>query len=248
MNPFTDRHASNLSLLFTAQKKQIRARVPAKADAFDKRIDDDFMSPMKRTLDVLYDLRTSTRYAKPRDEQRRYAYDFTKDRLTKLRADTVDALEAQRQKREAAVLTSKKTTSDPALALVQEMQRQEVRRELRTLDPLTLSVRLNRPLEPKRATRCSPPSRAIRLPLPVAHRSSVPTCCGIRALRTRLPLIPRSGNWRCFATRTEFCLGAVEQTLLEATGLTKAEISTDPSTPVDKRQSFRVSTGEPVTT
>lgn len=142
MNPFTDRHASNLSLLFTAQKKQIRARVPAKADAFDKRIDDDFMSPMKRTLDVLYDLRTSTRYAKPRDEQRRYAYDFTKDRLTKLRADTVDALEAQRQKREAAVLTSKKTTSDPALALVQEMQRQEVRRELRTLDPLTLSVRL----------------------------------------------------------------------------------------------------------
>jgi hypothetical protein len=156
--------------------------------------------------------------------------------------------EAQRQKREAAVLTSKKTTSDPALALVQEMQRQEVRRELRTLDPLTLSVRLKQAA----GTEAGDALLAAIESDPIAAAGGAPIV-GADVLRdTRaahaLAADPALGELAMLRDAYEFCLGAVEQTLLEATGLTKAEISTDPSTPVDKRQSFRVSTGEPVTT
>jgi hypothetical protein len=229
LSTFTDRHASNLALLLTSKRKQVREQLPHLADAYDKRITDDLIAPATRALDRIDDIRTSNRYTNTREELRLYAHSFSDERLAKLRADTVTKLEAQRQAREAAIRAPKKTTGDPATALVQELQRQEIRRELRTLDPLTLTVRLKQ--------SAGTPAGDVLLDAiesdPIAAAGGAPIV-GADVLReTReaaaLAADPQLGELAQLRDAYQFAIGAVEQTLLDATGLSKAEVATPPT-------------------
>lgn len=250
MSNFTNQHLSNLDLLLNAKMKQVREQLPTLADAFDKRTRDEIRRPLSLVLEQIESIRTSGRYSPEgtRTELRLAARGFTEQKLATLRADTVERLEGQRHARQEAVLAPKRIEKDPALALVHELRLQEVRRELRTLDPLALQVRLRQAATTEAGDLLLDAIESD----PIAKAGGTPIV-GADVLRdTKAKMAtaadPQLGELAMLRDAYQFVIGAAAQTILAASGLSKAELATDPTpAPRERPRATLVSTGEPVT-
>jgi hypothetical protein len=248
MSQFTDKHTSDLTLQTSAIIKQIRDTQPTLADAFEKRIRDDIERPVAMAVEKTESIRSSGRLTPEGDRiERRLNAHGTMERLAKVRTATVDKIEAQRLAREAALLAPKDTAKDPALALVHELRLQEVRRDLRALDPLTLQVRLKQAATSEHGTLLL---EAIESdPIAAAGGAPIASTDALREARAAMALAadPQLGELALLRDAYQFCLGAAEQVVLAASGLTKLEVMTADQTPAaDDRKPYLVSTGKEV--
>jgi hypothetical protein len=144
------------------------------------------------------------------------------------------------------LLKPKPTTKDPALAMVHELQLREVRDHLRTLDPLVLATRLRQTATTDAGSLLL---EAIESdPIAAAGGPPIVSPDVVRDTRTAMALAadPELGELATLRDAYSFCIGAAEQTILEATGLTKLEIATDTTPATDNRKAVLVGSGKEV--
>ena len=249
MSKFTATHLNSFDLLRNAKIKQVKEQLPSLADAYVKR-SDDLRRDFSLVIEQIESIKTSGRFSPDgtRTELRLATRGFTEQKLAQLRKDTVDKLETQRSQRQEALLAPKKTSKDPALALIHELQLQEVRRELRTLDPLVLQTRLKLAATTEagdlllEAIESDPVSKAGGTPIVGADV--------LRDAKAQMAMAadPQLSEIAMLRDAYSFLLGATENMILEASGLSTLEVSTDPTPakPASQAQPFLVSTGQPV--
>jgi hypothetical protein len=248
MSAFTDKHKNDLQILTASTRKRLRDTQPTHADAFDKHLVDDIVGPAAMAIEKLDAVRTSGRYSQDgeRKERRLGAHGFVVEHLGKVRAATVEKIESQRAAREAALLKPKPTTKDPALAMVRELQQRELRDHLRTLDPLTLATRL------KQTATTDAGSLLLEAiesdPIAAAGGPAIVPADVVRDTRTAMALAadPELGELATLRDAYSFCIGAAEQVVLAASGLSKLEVVTDTTPATDNRKPVLVSTGQEV--
>lgn len=248
MSKFTDKHKSDLSLQLDAVMRRIREAHPTLADSFEKRVREDIERPVGMAVEKVESIRSSGRLTPEGDRaERRLNAHGTIEGLSKVRAATVEKVEAQRVARESALLAPKNNTKDPALALVHELRLQQIREHLRKLDPLDLQVRLQQ--------NAATESGALLLeaiesdPIAAAGGSPIASTDVLRDTRAAMALAadPQLGELAVIRDAYKFCLGVAEQVVLAASGLSAVEVATDSTPPaVDDRKPYLVSTGEEV--
>jgi hypothetical protein len=242
MSQFTDKYRNDLKLLLDTPTKTVN---PKYLDAFAKRIA-ELQRQFSAYLDKQESIATSGRFS-PDGEllERRLAARPFKELLTKARAETVDKLDAQLAEQRAAALKPKTKASEPLEAIVKEMRLRELRDHLRQLDPLQLQARIKQAVDDGADTTLLDALEGAPVGFSIAPPELVQATRETIALRDH----PELGELAQLKTQYDYALGVTEQTLLAASRLTPVELGTDPAPPTrDTRPSYRVSTGEPVTT
>jgi hypothetical protein len=245
MSAFANKHKSDVKLLLSATTRQLRATQPQYADAFERRVA-DLEREAGAAIDRIDAIRSSGRYSADGERAERLLVARTFAELTaKLRNETVDVVERQRADREAELLNLRKAPRDATDALLHELRLQEVRRDLRTLDPLMLVARL----------KTSPSALLLEAietdPLVEAGGASVAPLDVVKQAREAAALAadPTLGELAQLRDNYSRALGACEATVLAAVGLTSREVtlaSSKDAPDADARKPYVVSTGHEV--
>ena len=129
---------NDLNLLLNTHTKDIANRLPKYGDSFSKRVVEDLLKPSLAFFDKHDAIRTSGRYTSE-GEQKEIALlaHATREKFAVVRAGV-----AKLDEQIAAKLAAKPApaTKDPATALVNEMRAQELRSQLRSLDPIDVQA------------------------------------------------------------------------------------------------------------
>jgi hypothetical protein len=240
----TSKHKNDLNLLLDTHMKSTKARLPEYAYAFEQRINE-----LRRSFAAYVEkdeaIRTSGRFTSDgeRAERRLAARAFRDEKIRVMRADTVGKLEARLAETRAAALRPKAQPTEPILQLLKEGRLRELREHLRTLDPLMLQARIRQAVEDGANTDLLEALEGAPAGFPLAPAELVQQTRERIAEKNH----PELGELAQLRDAYSYALGAVEQTLLAASGLNPAELDADP-TPraADARRPLLGSTGQPV--
>jgi hypothetical protein len=225
MSTFTKKHSDDAKLLHSASVKTVKAQIPKFADAFEKRVS-ELQRDLDASLEKLDSIRTSGRYSADGERaERRLAARAMQEKLATVRADTVGKLEAQLAEQRAAAVKPKNQTTDPVLLLRQELRHRELRDQLRTLDQLTLQTRIKQAVDDGANTDLLDALEGAPAGFPIAPAELVRETRESIALKNH----PELGELAQLRDAYTYALGVVEQTVLAATGLSAAEVATEPA-------------------
>jgi hypothetical protein len=241
MSAFTDKHKNDVKLLLDRHVSTVEARLPKYGAAFVKRTTDDLQRPFSAFLDKIDAIRTSGRYSPDGERaERRSAGRAMQEQLAKVRAATVEKIEAQLAEARAAALKPTSKTTDPLEAILHEMRARETRDHWRTLDPLTLQTRIQQTTDSDLLDALS--GGAIGFPV------APPDLIAEARIRIAEQNDPATGELAQLRDAYAYAIGVVEQTVLAASGLSELEVATAGQVPaVDSRKPILVSTGKEVT-
>jgi hypothetical protein len=197
-----------------------------------------------RFQDTVHNIRTSGHYS-PEGEQSHItaAARTFQDKLTAMRASTVEKLDAQLAEKRAAAL-KKKPITDPAQALVRELRLRELRDHLRQLPKPILEGRIKQAVADGANTELLDALEEAPAGFPIGDAALIQETRAAIAERDH----PELGELAQLRNTYTYLLGVAEKTLTAATGADAIEIGAAATPPVDTRKPFLVSTGDEVPT